>query len=230
QLVSFVRLTVDARKAAARIRFAGARLVGPRRVDVPRGQTATVYVAWLLSRGAAPVLDGDTYAAARQSVVDYWTGRLAEGAAIEVPERRVKDALRALLVQDLSLSWRYSSGNPYEEFSWPEGIDVARVLGELGYGSVERSILRTSLTRRPEPAARASSLAARLEHALRRAVRASETRLPDGSLFLPAQLLDRERVYGSTTEDRLGSYWNLVAPYALASGLFPPGSREARGS
>ena len=322
QLVSFVRLTVDARKAAARIRFAGAHLVGPRRVDVPRGRTATVYAAWLLSPGAVPALDGDTYAAARQSVVDYWSGRLDEGASIEVPERRVDDAMRALLVQNLSLSWRYSSGNPYEEFSWPEGIDVARVLGELGYGSVERSILRTSLTRRPEPyanwkrgekllgsaqyfllygdrayldavtpalrgyvdalgrqiaaagglldreryssdiplsvyglhsqavawqglreiaaawtragrpalAARAGSLGARLERALRRAVRASETRLPDGSLFLPAQLLDRERVYGSTTEARLGSYWNLVTPYALASGLFPPGSREARGS
>ena len=32
------------------------------------------------------------------------------------------------------------------------------------------------------------------------------------------------------TESREGSYWNLVAPYALASGLFPPGSRERDGS
>src|SRR5439155_3954876 len=200
--------------------------------------------------------------------------------------------------------------------------DVARVMGELGFRTVERSILRTSLTRRPEPyanwkrgekllgsasyfrlfrdrayvdavtpalrsyvdalgrqiagsgglldreryssdiplsvyvlhsqavawqglteiaavwaqtgrpalAARARTLATRLATALRRAVRASETRLPDGSLFLPAQLLDRERPYGSTTEARLGSYWNLVAPYAFASGFFPPGSREATGA
>src|SRR2546423_78759 len=56
QLVSFVRLTVDARKAPARIRFAGAHVAGPRRITVPRGKTATVYAAWLLSPGAAPAL------------------------------------------------------------------------------------------------------------------------------------------------------------------------------
>ena len=31
-------------------------------------------------------------------------------------------------------------------------------------------------------------------------------------------------------ESRAGSYWNLVAPYALASGLFLPGSAEAEGA
>jgi hypothetical protein len=322
QLVSFVRLTVDARRAAARVRLTGRYLVGPRRVTVPKGGTATVYAAWLLHPGPAPALDETSYAAARRSVVDYWTARLAEGAQIEVPEPRVNDALRALSIQDLSMSWRYSTGNPYEEFSWPEGIDVARVLGELGFGAVEHSILRTSLTRRPEPyanwkrgekllgsasyyrlfgdrdyvaavtpqlrsyvnalgrqidasggllareryssdipyqvyglhsqavawqgltaiasvwaqtgqpalAARARALAGTLERALRRAVGASETRVPDGSLFIPAQLLDREQPYAATTEARLGSYWNLVAPYAFASGLFAPGSREAKGA
>ena len=58
----------------------------------------------------------------------------------------------------------------------------------------------------------------------------SQRRLPDGSLFLPAQLIDGERPYGSLTEARLGSYWNLVAPYALASGLIRPESAEARGA
>ena len=41
------------------------------------------------------------------------------------------DAARALLVQNLMLTWRYSVGNPYEQFSFPEGVDVAQVLGEL---------------------------------------------------------------------------------------------------
>src|SRR5439155_14266671 len=72
-------------------------------------------------------------------------------------------------------------------------------------------------------------LAARLGPALRRAVRASQRRLPDGSLFVPVRLLDGEQPYGSVTGERLGSYWNLVMPYALASGLFAPGSAEARG-
>src|SRR5262249_10970565 len=54
---------------------------------------------------------------------------------------------------------------------------------------------------------------------LRRAVRRSQRRLPDGSLFIPMRLLDDERPYASVVEARSGSYWNLVAPYAFASGL-----------
>ncbi|MFN2433193.1 MAG: hypothetical protein ABR599_10340, partial [Gemmatimonadota bacterium] len=52
---------------------------------------------------------------------------------------------------------------------------------------------------------------------------------PDGSLFVPVRLLDRETPYEHLTASRPGSYWNLVMPYALASGLFRPGSAEASG-
>jgi hypothetical protein len=307
----------------------GRPLVSYVRVDVPAGgavrlvagrsrvsSTRTVYAAW--SGGAVRRVDAADYDAARGQTVAYWQGRLDEGTTISVPEARVANAERALLIQDLALTWRYSIGNPYEEFSFPEGVDVAQVLAEHGFQPVARSILATSLTRKPTPypnwkkgerllavaeyarlsddraylahvtpvlrgyvaalgrqiahggllgreryssdipngvyglhsqavvwaglraiadawgtgadAARARSLAAKLERALRRAVRASERRLPDGSLFIPVQLLDRERPYASLTQERLGSYWNLVMPYALASGLFPPGSREAKGA
>jgi hypothetical protein len=57
----------------------------------------------------------------------------------------------------------------------------------------------------------------------------SEKHLKDGSLFVPATLLGDERAYGSVTEKRLGSYWNLVIPYALASGFFRPRSESAKG-
>jgi hypothetical protein len=79
-------------------------------------------------------------------------------------------------------------------------------------------------------AANARRLGLRLERGLRRAVRDSQRRLADGSLFVPARLLDGERPYGSVTENRAGGYWNLVMPYALASGLFAPGSSEAVGA
>ena len=46
---------------------------------------------------------------------------------------------------------------------------------------------------------------------------------------MPARLLDGERAYGSLTGARSGSYWNLVVPYALASGFFAPGSAETKG-
>jgi hypothetical protein len=317
-LVSFIRLTADARRSSSAVSIRFAPSAGPAvTYTVPRGTTATVYAAW----PKAP-LDAAAYDAARRAVVRYWQGRLSEGMTISVPERRVDDAVRALRIQDLELTWRYSIGNPYEEFSFPESVDVAEVLGEQGFAAVARSILQTSLTRPPNPypnwkrgerllafasyyrltrdrativaatpvlggfvtalgrqidgspagllgreryssdipdsvlglhsqtmvwqglramasvwaetgraalAAEARRLAARLGTALRRAVDSSEQRLPDGSLFVPARLLDGERAYGSLTEARSGSYWNLVVPYALASGFFAPGSAETKG-
>jgi hypothetical protein len=53
----------------------------------------------------------------------------------------------------------------------------------------------------------------------------SQRRLPDGSLVLPARLLDGVNPYDRITRSRLGSYWNLVTPYALASGFFRPRGR-----
>jgi pimeloyl-ACP methyl ester carboxylesterase len=323
-LASFVRIEVEARRAPARVRLqpsAGRTLV----YRIQRGATRTLYVGWLNdpSRARTFRVDQARYEGARDSVAAYWNLRLAAGTQIVVPERRVNDALRNLLIQNLTLTWRYSIGNPYEQFSFPEGSDVAQVLAEFGHAGVSRSILRTSLTRKPTPypnwkrgeklvgsaahyrltgdrtyirqstpalrsyvnalgrqisrnssglldreryssdipdsvlglhsqavawqglremglvwaetgnaalASRCRALAARLERGLRRAVRASQRRLADGSLFLPARLLAGERPYGSLTEARLGSYWNLVMPYALASGLFKPGSPEARGA
>jgi hypothetical protein len=353
RVLSFVRITADARGARAGatlvLRPSGGRLhrvggelrrggvpelaftAGARsdgrsvRYAVARGGTRTAFAVWRSSARPAPLPEpGEAaHAAARAELAAYWRRRLAEGATIEIPERRVMDALRGLLVQNLTLTWRYSVGNPYEQFSFPEGTDVARVLGELGHGDVERAILQTSLTRPPQPyanwkrgqklvaaadyhrrfrdraflaratptlrgyvaalgrqidggrggllareryssdipdsvyglhsqavawqglgslasvwrelgqpalARRSARLAGRLERALRRAVGRSQRRLPDGSLFLPARLLDGERAYRSLTEARLGSYWNLVTPYALASGLFRPGSPQAEGA
>ena len=42
------------------------------------------------------------------------------------------------------------------------------------------------------------------------------------------RLLDGERPYDALSATRAGSYWNLVMPYALASGLFQPHGGEAR--
>ena len=83
---------------------------------------------------------------------------------------------------------------------------------------------------RADLAARATHDAAQLEAGLRSAVQSAERALPDGSLFVPVPLLDgSQQPYGSVTDSLAGSYWNLVMPYALASGVFQPGSREATG-
>jgi hypothetical protein len=325
RLAGFVQLVVDARRASGRatVRFDGTPS-GPT-FSVAAGGVRTVFVAWPVGAAAGqPRLIGRrVYAVARDSQARYWDRRLAEGMVLEVPERRVMDAQRAILVQNLGLTWRYSVGNAYEQFSFPEGVDVAQVTSSYGHDDVARSILRTSLTRKVRPypnwkmgqklvgsalhyrlfrdrefvaevtpalrgyvlelgrqlaasehgilqrerfssdipdsvyglhsqavawqglrwmglvwadtgdaalAATCRRLADRLGRGLRAAVGASQVRLADGSLFLPSRLLDREQPYDDLTASRAGSYWNLVVPYALASGLFPPESAETTGA
>jgi hypothetical protein len=313
---SLVRLSVHA-NAGARVRFASS--AGPG-VDVPvaAGDTRTIEVAWR-PRGAR-LIDDAAYATALDAYSHAWQSRVAAAASISVPEDAVTNAERALLVQELLLGWRYSVGNPYEEFSFPESPDVAQVLVELGLPDAARAILETSLQRTVEPyvnwkrgenlevwatyfrlthdraaigratpvlaayvralsqrigrsgapilarerfssdipdrvygfhaqavawaglrtiaqvwratgraelASEAQRAATRLERGLRAAVASSARRLPDGSLFVPARLLDRETAYRSLVQARAGSYWNLVMPFGFATGFFAPHSPDA---
>ena len=179
-LVSFVKLTADARRSRAalvRLRFtpstegmerSGSRLKREGRTylffsdgatygrpsvkyGVARGETRTVYVAWLHTPRSSDeiFLDEDSYQLARESVRAYWERRLAHGTRFVVPEQRVVDAQRNLLIQNLALTWRYSVGNRYEQLSTPEGVDVSRVLAGYGHLGVSRAILRTSLRKKP---------------------------------------------------------------------------------
>jgi hypothetical protein len=270
----------------------------------------------------AIALDHGAYEQARRRLIAYWDEQLSRGATFVAPDRRVLAAERNLLIQNLLMTWRYSVGNSYEKFEFPESLENAAVLGDYGFAAVDRQIVEEGVERksrlypnwgagtrllagaryyqlfrdrsfvaaatpalrrsaellerqlnasgkdllRPErytadlpdvayglpaqavawqglsaiarvwaatghqvDADRASRAAARLGTGLRRAVRASATKLRDGSLFLPARLLDGERPYASVTESTRGSYWNLVVQDALASGLFPPHGRVARG-
>ena len=51
----------------------------------------------------------------------------------------VIDAERSLLIQDLALTWRYSVGNQYEEFSFAEALDTAEVMAEYGLPGVDEA-------------------------------------------------------------------------------------------
>ena len=143
ELTSYVQLHAGARSSTsdALLRFA------PSHVDVrvPRGRERTVRLAW--RSGEPQLVDASAYEAARRDLVRRWNTRLGQGMQVSVPERRVADAERALLVQNLLLGWRYSIGNPYEEFSFPEGPAVAEVMGEYGFPDVERAVLDASLAR-----------------------------------------------------------------------------------
>ena len=283
----------------------------------------TIYVAWLDgARRTRPfVLGRKSYLHARHSLSAYWAKRLASNALLVVPEQRVYDAERNLLIQNMLLSWRYSLGNSYGRFSW-ELMDVAEVMGAYGYNGIEHTILKaaghaptyfpnraagermtvaadyfrryhdeayvrkvTPALRRavdsfaqqiaadphgllqrerygsdigepiygmhaqalalqglwsmvpvwqqtgyPALAAQAADVAARLQASLRAAVSSNEQYLPDGSLFVPIALVDGlEQPYDKLTATKRGAYWNLVMPYALASGFFRPGSARGFG-
>jgi hypothetical protein len=345
-LVSFVKVTVDPRGS---VRFlpsvTGLRRVGNQlrsrtktflvvspggKLDTGsvlyragRKKPLTVYAAWLARPALTRTfrLDRSFYDQARRSSAWYWNRRLGAGARVEVPDRRVMNAERHLLIQYLLHTWRYSLANAYERFSW-EMIDVAEVLGEYGYTGAEQQIVKESFHRRslfPNRAAgvrmagvadyyrrtgdkgfvdrmtpalrillgklqaqlvaspnnllererygvdvsrpiyglhdqalalqglraiagvwmktgytllagQATAAADQLEAGLRAAIGVSSSWLPDGSLFIPIALLDgMEHPYVSVTDSLDGSYWNLVMPYALASGLFPPGSAATTG-
>ena len=323
-LQSFVRIDADASRATgdAAIRFDPSDSK-PVTFVIPASSSTSVYVVWSHAPEGEPPspIERTDYEASRASVIEYWTDRLAEGATVDVPDPSVRNAARSLVLQNLVLGWRYSLGNPYQQFSYPEALDVAQVMDDYGYAGVGAAILRRSLTtaRGPFPnwrigqrlvaaavhfwrfgdrhlvddltpalrrdlsdlerqladgsglllreryssdvpdlvhglhsqavawqgvrdmghvwaatdhpglADRCRRAAARLEGGLRRAVRMSDRRLADGSLFVPVRLLDDESPYDSVVESRSGSYWNLVAPYAFASGLFPPYGVTARG-
>ena len=289
-----------------------------------RALQETVYVAF--PDPASPsqpfVLDQASYDGARSAVLKYWHDRLSQGTVFVVPEARVLNAERSLLIQNMNMAWRYSLGNDYDEFEFPESLDGAAVMGEYGFGALQRAIVTSSLrkglplypnwdrgaemsglaryyslfgdraavtaatprfrrylasfarqlrrnpsgllareryasdlpdrvygldsqavawqglnamarawtlTGHPGPTRSARRLASELGSHLRTAVARSSTRLHDGSLFVPARLLDGESSYDALTASRRGSYWNLVAPYALASGLIRPHGSEARG-
>ncbi|WP_053203293.1 LamG-like jellyroll fold domain-containing protein [Jiangella muralis] len=70
-----------------------------------------------------------------------------------------------------------------------------------------------------------------LQDALVDAIDRSKTTLPDGTIFVPIGLLhdNPEQPYERLTDTTLGSYWNLIMPYALATGILPPDEPTATG-
>lgn len=176
-VVSFVRLTVDARRARkastvrlvpwrsleriapARLGAGGrARLIvssganfrrGAMRWAVRPGTTRTIYAEWLHAPSAAHYLRATpaAYKRARATVVRFWRSKLGTAATFDVPEPAVENAERAVLTQLIAYGWRYSIGNQYEELSYAESLDAAEVAAEYGYDAVARSIIELALRR-----------------------------------------------------------------------------------
>ena len=97
---------------------------------VPPGGRRVVYADWLLGPSPALLLRANraTYERARGGVASFWDRRISGGIHFSVPEARVDDAQRAVLIQQMGHTWRYSIGNPYEELSFAEALDTAEVM------------------------------------------------------------------------------------------------------
>jgi hypothetical protein len=75
-------------------------------------------------------------------------------------------------------------------------------------------------------ARRYSDVAATFRKAILAAVKKSvsyKTKPP----FVPVALFGEEPVHDPILNSRIGSYWNIIIGYTMASGIFPPGSPEA---
>jgi hypothetical protein len=289
---------------------------------------ATVYLRCVNAPSEAPVreITAAEFGAARNASASYWRDVLSSGAQVNVPDQRVNNAMRNLIVQNMVLGERYSVGNPYETVFSMEGHESVLALDRFGftaraeecldrlvaitngaapewYESWERGTKLASaaehyrltgnagLVRRnadtyleylrdmqrqlhsdphglmsPERYAwdipdqvygwHSQAVAwrgmrdivsvlceigvlsitdevavdiERFGHALRAAMSKSTTTLEDGSAFVPVALFSAEPPHVHLTESRPANYWNLVAPYALASGIVEPRSELAAG-
>jgi hypothetical protein len=98
--------------------------------------------------------------------------------------------------------------------AWQGLLAMERVWSVTGYRGV---------------AERARTVALDLAAGLRPALGRETRRLGDGSLFVPDALTGPRGPFTRLTTTREGSYWNLMMPYALASGFFPAHSHAAHG-
>jgi hypothetical protein len=109
------------------------------RLDLSGGKETAIYLIRPIDPAPARLEAGAAgFDSARAATVDTWQRRLAEGARIVVPDRRVMDAMRNLLIQNLQLGWRYSLGNVYETFYHPESNAAVLRLAEYGFLSDAR--------------------------------------------------------------------------------------------
>jgi hypothetical protein len=111
-----------------------------------------------------------------------------------------------------------------EALSSDQSAPVDNVTSQLVAWQGLRAMARVwTATAHRRLAVRATVLADRLEAALRRAVPRAIVTMSDGSLFLPYSLANGTRPFDQISASRLGSYWNLVVPYAFGLRFLPAG-------
>lgn len=94
--------------------------------------------------------------------------------------------------------------------AWRAIRDLGAVLAEVGETA---------------EAKRYAKVAGEFRKAIRAAIDKSVSRATSPP-FVPVALFGDEPVHDPILHSRIGSYWNIIIGYTLASGIFPPGSEE----
>jgi hypothetical protein len=150
----------------------------------------------------------------------YWVSRDAEAVRAWEPSwgpavdfaMTAREAETGLMPRD-----SYAGDIPQQVYAlnsnancWRGLRDMAAVLDDIGLRDRARAMRKEADTYR---------------QAILRAVDRSEQRDADPP-FIPNALFGVERAYEVTTSTRLGSYYDLMAPYIIGSGVFGPGSER----
>ncbi len=117
-------------------------------------------------------------------------------------------------------NWAGDIGGPSYALSYNQGY---------GFAGLRDMVQVWSLSGHEDLAKQYAPLVARFEKSLHSAVERSEVKLANGSLFLPARLLDGSKPYDPITGSVEGSYWNLVITHPLGIRVIEPRGARAKG-
>ncbi|MFC5650567.1 hypothetical protein ACFPYJ_15830 [Paenibacillus solisilvae] len=111
------------------------------------GKTSVYFIRPVSPVANAPAITADKKGQkqASENSSTYWNNRLSEGSLLKVPESKIMDAQRNLLIQDLLMTWRYSLGNAYEAFYQPESSSTMDTIGRYGFTNVYKQALQDLL-------------------------------------------------------------------------------------
>lgn len=108
------------------------------------GKSATLAVVTKPLSAGALTFDATTYEKHRELTVRHWKATIARAMQVELPEQRVTDAWKNLLVQNFMLAngdrMLYSAGNQYEALYEMEGSDAVLAMLAWGYEKEAREM------------------------------------------------------------------------------------------
>ncbi len=116
--------------------------------------------------------------------------------------------------------WAGDIGGPSYALSYNQGY---------GFAGLRDMVQVWSASGHEDLAKQYAPVVAGFAKSLNSAIERSEVKLADGSVFVPARLLEDAKPYDPVTGTVEGSYWNLVITHPLGVGIIEPHGARAKG-